>query len=81
MRNIENLTVEVTYSVGFGGVKVSNRVMKGLEKIQDRYGGKIRDNVGTACQDKDISEAFEWLSSNISEKDCYEWSYELIDCE
>ena len=40
MKTIKDLTVDVTYTVGYGGMEVSDEVYKGLQKIQDEHHGK-----------------------------------------
>jgi len=81
MKTIKNLTVTVTYTTGYGDVEVSDKVMRGLEKIQDKHYGKIDFSTPTCENDKDIEAAIDWLRDNIKEEDAYEFEYELVDCE
>lgn len=71
MKTIKDLTVKVTYTVGLGNVEVPNKVYKQLEKMAD-YGLSIEDDYS-----EEYEEAFNWLSMNIKERDCYNWSYEV----
>jgi len=81
MKTIKDLTVQVTYTTGLGNVDVSDKVMRGLEKIQDEHYGKIDINTYTRENDKDIAAAIDWIRDNIEEKDAYDFEYEIIDCE
>jgi len=81
MKTIKDLTVDVTYTVGYGGMVVSDEVYKGLQKIQDEHHGKASSDICCDNKDADLAAAFEWLADNIKEVDAYEWSYELLDFE
>jgi len=81
MKTIKDLTVQVTYTAGLGNVNVSNKVMRGINKIQDEYHGKIDLDTDTSNDDEDITAAIDWLRSKINEEDAYEFEYEIIDCE
>jgi len=78
MKTIKDLTVKVSYTVGLGDLKVPASVMSGFEKIQEKHFDVVShaDN-----NDKDVNNAFEWLSDNIKENDAYNHEYEIIDCE
>lgn len=71
MKTIKDLTVKVTYTVGLGNVKVPNEVYEQLERMAD-YGLSVEDDYS-----EEYVEAFNWLSTNIKERDCYNWSYEV----
>jgi hypothetical protein len=70
MKTIKDLSVKVTYSVGLGGLKVSNKVFEQLNEIADS--GNEVDGTGM-----DFPEAVEWLRDNIKERDCCELQYEI----
>ncbi|MGL5261406.1 MAG: hypothetical protein ACRC9P_03375 [Bacteroides sp.] len=69
---LSDLDVTVTYRVGLGNVEVSDKVLRGLEKMQvpnhDAY-------------DNEVIEAEGWLSSNISEYSACELDYQINNVE
>ena len=77
MKLINDLQVKVTYTTGLEGVDVSDKVYKGLCKIQEA--GNITSS--DIIKDDDMNEAFEWLSSNINEGDAFDWEYEIEELE
>ena len=68
MKTIKDLSVTVTYSVGLGGVEVSEKVFEQLNEIADN--GTEVDGTGM-----EYPEATEWLRDNIKESDCCELKY------
>lgn len=78
MNEIKKISVTVTYSVGLGNIKAPQNVINELMKAYDN------DDVLDACDTKTIqnySNAIDWLSDNIKERDCYDHSVELIDLD
>lgn len=78
MKNIDRISVTVTYSVGLGNVKAPQNVIDELMKAYDN------DDVLDATDTKTIqnySNAIDWLSDNIKERDCYDHNVELTDLE
>ena len=71
MKVIKDLNVTVTYTVGFGGVEVSDEVFEQLDKMA-KYGITI----GLGNTDE-YEEAFGWLIDNIREDDAMDWEYEV----
>ena len=63
--------------VGLGGVKVSDKIYRGLEKINEH--GFVSSE--ETSRDKDIIEAFDWLNNNIRSGDAFDWEYEVVDIE
>ncbi|MDR1716524.1 MAG: hypothetical protein LBS20_11840 [Prevotella sp.] len=77
MKAIKDLTVQVTYRVGLGNLKVSDDIYNGLIKIADKI--SISDNEANMTKDKDMQAAFEWLTDNIKENDAMSWEYQVED--
>ena len=73
MKKIENLSVGMKFRVGLGGVKVSDEIYRGLEKISERFSISDSDDV----RDKDVMAAVEWLNDNIHSGDAMDWEYEV----
>jgi hypothetical protein len=69
--NVKDLTVSVTYRVGLGDVKMPHKVYKELIKAQEKG-----DDITMDGNTKYI-EAYDWLSDNIKERDCMDWSVEI----
>jgi len=69
MKTIKDLSVKVTYSVGLGGLEVSDKVFDQLNEIADN--GTEVDGTGM-----EYPEAIEWLHDNIKEGDCCD-----LECE
>jgi hypothetical protein len=75
MKIIKDITVKVTYTVGLGGIEVSDKmyeILKGLEGKEVETGMVIS---------KEEEEAMEWLSDNFKERDAFDWSYEIEEIE
>lgn len=71
MKTIEDITVKVTYTVGLGGLEVSNELYEILSSIE----GKELDTNHLLTERK--QKAMDWLSDNIKERDAMDWSYEI----
>lgn len=71
MIKVEDLTVKVTYKVGLGDLEIPKNV---YEQLQSAFNeGKELDPSDTRF----YPEAALWLSDNIKERDCMEWSAEV----
>jgi hypothetical protein len=71
---VKDLTVKVSYRVGYGGVEMPQEVYDQLVEAQEN-GDEIE--MGGISKYPD---AYEWLSNNIKERDCMDWSAEIDDC-
>ena len=71
MKTVKNLSVTVTYKVALGDVEMPEKVYAQIVDAAE----KGREIEGTGG--KHYSDASEWLSSNIKERDCFEWSTEI----
>lgn len=71
---VKDLTVKVSYRVSYGDVKMPKDVFNQLIKAQE-HGDEIE--MGGISK---YPEAYEWLSNNIEERDCIDWSAEIDDC-
>ena len=69
---LSDLDVTVTYRVGLGNVEVSDKVLRGLEKMQDP---------GCSSHDDDVLGAKCWLSTTISENSACEFEYQINNVE
>jgi hypothetical protein len=72
MVTIKDLTVKVTYRVGLGDVEMPKNVHEQL--IQASENG---DEIEMGGVNSKYSDAYEWLSINILERDCMDWSAEI----
>ena len=70
MKTVSKLSVTVTYKVGLGGVEMPKKVYKQIIEAAEK-GDEIE---GTSMKYPD---AAEWLSSNIRERDCFDWKTEI----
>jgi hypothetical protein len=73
MVTIKDLTVKVTYRVGLGEVEMPEKVHQQLLEASEN-GDEIE--MGGISKYPD---AYEWLSDNIRERDCMDWSAEIED--
>jgi hypothetical protein len=71
---VKDLTVKVSYRVGYGGVEMPQKVYDQLVEAQEN-GDEIE--MGGISKYPD---AYEWLSDNIKERDCMDWSAEIDEC-
>jgi hypothetical protein len=71
MVTIKDLTVKVTYRVGLGEVEMPEKVHQQLLEASEN-GDEIE--MGGISKYPD---AYEWLSDNIRERDCMDWSAEI----
>ena len=69
---IKSISVEVTYSVGLGNIKVDDGVYEELMNAADECSKVDEDK---------YPNAFEWLRSEIEERDCCYWECEIEDIE
>jgi len=74
MKTIKKLKVKVTFQVGLGNVKVSNKIFEQLNEITEN-GGEI-DGMRWDCP-----ESLEWLKENIRERDCFNLNYEITELD
>ncbi len=72
MKTIKDLDVKVTYRVGLGDVKVSDKVFEQLNEIAEN--GSEIDGM-----DMEYPEASEWLRDNIKEADCCDIEYDITE--
>ena len=73
MITVKDLTVKVTYRVGLGDVEMPQEVYDQINEAMDN--GDEIDPTGMPKYPK----AAEWLSDNIREGDCMDWSAEVED--
>ena len=72
MKTVKDLSVTVKYKVGLGNIKMPEKVYKQIVEAAEK-GNTIQ---GTGLK---YSDAAEWLSDNIKERDCFEWETEIDD--
>lgn len=77
MKTIKDLTVRMTFNVGFQDVEVSESVFNGLNKIAEK--GSCSDYDMNRTKDQEILNAWDWLGSNISTDDAMDTEYEVED--
>ena len=73
MKTVKDLTISVKYRVGLGDVDMPQNVYDQLVEASEN-GDEI-----DPCDNRKYSDAAEWLSDNIKERDCMEWSAEVDD--
>lgn len=61
----------MTFSVGLGSLKASQKVIDQLKEIESK--GIVLSQV----KEQEYPDAFDWLNANIHSSDSYEWEYEL----
>lgn len=71
MKKVKNLSVQVTYRVGLGEVNMPQKVYAQL--IEAFESGAEID----PCDNRKYADAADWLSNNIKEGDCTDWSAEI----
>jgi len=81
MKTIGSIIVKVTYSVGIGNLKVSDKVYDALSKFYDEGGEVLMPDDCIICGRKELAVAAEWLSDNITESDAMDWEYEIESFE
>lgn len=74
MITVKDLTVKVSYKVGYGDVEMPQKVYDQLIEAEENG-----DEIEMEGMSK-YPDAYEWLSNNIRERDCMEWSAEIEDC-
>lgn len=74
MKAIKDLTVTVTYTVGFTNVEVPDDVYDGLMN-RDEF------NSGDLDMSDEENAAMEWLQDNIHERDAMEFGFEIDNIE
>lgn len=72
MKKVKDLTVQVTYRVGLGNLKMPDEVFEQLNEIAGS-GDEID------ASDMKYSIASEWISSKIREKDAYDWLFQIAE--
>lgn len=70
MKNVKKIEVTVTYKVGLGNVKMPEKVYKQIVEAAENG----NDIEGDGLK---YSDAAEWLTSNVKERDCFEWKTEI----
>ena len=69
MITVEDLTIKVTYRVGLGKVQMPEKVYQQLLAAEE-----VWKDIDPAAYGSGYEEAAEWLTENIKEGDCMEWS-------
>lgn len=78
---MKKLTVQVTYTVGLGNVKVPNNIYDAMTKIYDN-GGKVPNPDECYINgEKEFACVSDWLADHIKENDAMDWEYEIQDIE
>lgn len=72
MKNVERLSVTVTYEVGLHDINIPEEVYNQLVNAAERSKFIYGDG------DK-YPEATEWLNNNIKERDAFQWSCKIWD--
>ncbi len=63
------ITVSVKYTVGYE-MEIPKKVFKQLEKMQG-------EEIDVHTINSKYSDAIEWLSQNVEERDCYDLEYQV----
>lgn len=67
---IKNLTVTVTYLVGLGDIEIP-------ENVFDQFIQSAVFSKPIQWDNPETELAHEWLSNNIKERECFDWSCEI----
>lgn len=74
MKVIKDLTVTVTYTVGFSNIEAPDDVYEGLIS-RDEF------NSGDLDMSDEENAAMEWLQDNIHERDAMEFGFEIANID
>lgn len=74
MKEVKNLTVTVTYQVGFGELEIPEAVYEELVKRAER-------DKPFKIDDFPQNDAHDWLVSNIKEKFAFEWECKIDEID
>ena len=74
MAKVKELNVKITYRVGLGDLNIPKKVKEQLIEACEK-------NEEINLQSIKYGEAEEWLSDNIKEGDCFDWTAEIEDIE
>lgn len=74
MKNIKELAVTITYTIGLGNIDIPENIYNELEKAYDN--NDTLDSFSTLTLNK-YSNAIDWLAENVKEKDCMNWECEI----
>ena len=75
MVQLEDLWVKITYEVRLGDLEMPKEVFDEIKKANDE--GRDIDTMGGIGSR--YPNASEWLTENITERDCMEWIAEIIE--
>lgn len=70
---VNNLSVRVTYKVGLGNIEMPEDVREQLIQAAENCDEIEMNGM------QEYPEAYEWLSNNIREGDCFAWIAEIDD--
>ena len=70
MLKVKDLQVKVTYRVGLGNVEMPENVFDQIQQASES-GNEIETG------SMEYQDAAEWLTNNIKEGDCMDWSAEI----
>jgi hypothetical protein len=73
MKKIKEIRIEVTYTVSYKDVEVSDDFYERLETAYD-YGTIIVNS-------NRYSDVVEWIVDNVKEKDADDWTYKIDELE
>jgi hypothetical protein len=76
MKQIDDITVTVTYRVCLRGVEVPDWLFKKLETLHER-GSFSPDSIGGS----EFSDAIDWISANTVEADAFDWECKIDSLE
>ena len=77
MSEIKKLNVTVSYSVEYGDIDNVPQIV--LKQLQDAYYNG--HSITTFDAHQAYPDALDWLSDQVSERDCFEWQCEIFDLE
>ncbi len=75
MITVKKLSVSVTYKVGLGNVEMPEDVKEQLIQAAENCDEIEMNGM------QEYPEAFEWLSNNVREADCFSWVAEIENVE
>lgn len=72
MKKLKNIRITVTYSVGLGDLNLNEKEFKELKNAYEN-----NETITPMLCDERHTNAYEWLTENAKEADCFDWKCEV----
>jgi len=67
-KTVKKLNLTITYKVGYGDVKMPKEIYEQLLKAAEN---------GEEIEMHKYPDVADWMSSNVAERDCFDWKAEI----